>query len=216
MKRNWKLAACLLLALVTLSACSSQPDPNEFPDITQAIGPTNTPAPTPVPVADEPVPDQQEGESIFSANPYDDFTEEDALDEEDYVDPEYGVEDNFAYDYTQPEGTPYVYAGSTPIPLNPVDMPTPTPRAKLNFTYTPYSASTVGVTFEGPSGWQVDQSQSYLFVLSEPQNQVKDNQQCVITISAEPISNYSQRELETHVTQRLNTIGGGDFTEWYM
>ena len=214
MKRNWKLAACLLLALVTLSACSSQPDPNEFPDITQAIGPTGTPAPTAVPVADEPVPDQEEGESIFSANPYDDSTEEDALGEEDYVDPEYGVEDNFAYDYSQPEGTPYAYAGSTPIPLNPVDMPTPTPRAKLNFTYTPYSASTVGVTFEGPSGWQVDQSQSYLFVLSEPQNQVKDNQQCVITISAEPISNYSQRELETHVTQRLNTIGGGDFTKW--
>lgn len=216
MKRNWKLAACLLLALVTLSACSSQPDPNDFPDITQAIGPTPSPAPSSLPILDEPI-YESDGESIFSANPYDDFadfTAADALDEEDYVDPEYGVEDNFAYSYSQPAGTPYAYAGSTPIPLNPVDMPTPTPRPKLSFTYTPYTASTVGVTFEGPSGWQVDQSQSYLFVLSEPQTQIKDNQQCIITISAEPVSTYTKRELETHVTQRLNTIGGGDFTEW--
>jgi len=220
MKRNWKVAVCLLLAVLMMSACSSKPDPNDFPDITQAIGPTHTPSPTNPPVQDIPEPGDEEaaGESIFSSNPFDvdmpDFTEADALREENYVDPEFGSLNNYTYRYSRPESTVYAYAGSTPIPLNPVDMPTPTPRPQLSFTYTGYTASTVGVSFEAPVNWQVDQSQSYLFILSEPQNQIKDNQQCIITISAEPISNYTQRELETHVTQRLNTIGGADFTEW--
>ena len=44
---------------------------------------------------------------------------------------------------------------------------------------------------------------------------MKDNWQCVVTLSAEPVtSNYSQKDLKSHVTQRLNTIGGSEFTEW--
>ena len=94
-------------------------------------------------------------------------------------------------------------------------MPTPTPRPALSFTYADYTASTAGVTFKAPVSWQIDQSQAGLFILSEPVAQIKDNQQCIITVSAEPVSaNYSQRELESHVTQRLNTIGGAEFTDW--
>jgi len=218
MKRSWKLMLCLLAALLVLSACSSKPDPEEFPNITQALGPTYTPAPAPSvtdapPAAgNEPSPD---GESIFSANPYDTvgFTEADALAEEDYVDPQHGTEQTFTFDRSI--GTDYVYAGSTPIPLDPLDMPTPTPRPDLTFTFTPYRASTVGVTFEGPDGWQVNESQSGMMILSEPQLQVRDNKQCVITLSAEPVAgNYSQRDLKTHVNQRLDTIGGEAFSEW--
>ena len=223
MKRNWKLLLCLLMALVMLSACSSQPDPNDFPDITQAIGPTGTPSPTDVPVVDAPVQDgaadSASGESIFSANPYDVMADEDLLgsmaaNEENYLDPEYGQESLYEASL-KAEGTVYPYAGSTPIPLNPIDMPTPTPRPDLSFTYAAYTASTVGVTFEGPVNWQVDQSQPGMLILAEPQNQVKDNWQCVVTLSAEPVtSNYSQKDLKSHVTQRLNTIGGSEFTEW--
>lgn len=216
MKRNWKLVLCLLLAMLTLSACSSQPDPEDFPDITQALGPTNTPAPpTPEPQA---TPDSNEaagGESIFDRNPYDmtGFTAEDALREEDYVDPEYGSEQIYTFDRSI--GTDYAYAGSTPIPLDPLDMPTPTPRPDLSFTYAPYTASTVGVMFEGPVGWQINESQSSMMILSEPQNQIRDNQQCIVTLSAEPVAgNYDQGDLKTHVTQRLDTIGGGEFSEW--
>ena len=89
MKRNWKLLLCLLLALVALSACSSQPDPEDFPDITQAIGPTGTPSPTTRPVthtidlggaaqgstAGEAA-NPAGGESIFSTNPYDVLVDE--------------------------------------------------------------------------------------------------------------------------------------------
>ncbi len=215
MKRNWKLMLCLLTAMALLSACSSAPETETFPTITQAIGPTATPVPAPT-AAPQPYPDESgSGDSVFSANPYDvDETQMGgmAAREEGYEDPEYGTENLYNY---SPEGTVYPYAGSTPIPLDPVDMPTPTPRPDLTFTYASYTANTVGVTFEAPVNWQVDQSQSGLFILSEPQNQIKDNQQCIITISAEPVgSDYSERDLESHVTQRLNTIGGLQFTEW--
>lgn len=214
MKRNWKLLVCLLMALLVLSGCSGKPSEEDFPDITQAIGPTATPTavPTAVPVQQG---DVIEGESIFSQNPYleDEFTEADVLAEEDYVDPEFGVLDQIsAY---QPQGTTYPYAGSTPIPLDPVDMPTPTPKPDLSFTYTQYIASTVGVTFEGPANWQVNESQSSMFILSEPSNQVKDGQQTIITISAEPIgSDYNKKELETHVEHRLDSIGGSQFSDF--
>lgn len=211
MKRNWKLLVCLLTAMLLLTACSGKPDPEEFPDITQAIGPTATPTAVPTAV---PVP-EGEGESIFEHNPYleEDFSEEDALAEEGYVDPEFGVLESFAT--AEPAGTVYPYAGSTPIPLNPVDMPTPTPKPDLSFTYVQYIASTVGVTFEAPAGWQVNESQSGVFILSEPTNQVKDGQQCIITLSAEPIgSDYKQKELETHVQYRVDSIGGAQFSSF--
>ena len=215
MKRNWKLFVCLLAALFALTACSSKPDPEEFPDITQNIGPAITPsAPTAPPVV---VDEAEQGEAgIFDQNPYledQTFSEEDALAEEDYVDPEYGVLD--ALVTPEPAGTVYPYAGSTPIPLNPVDMPTPTPKPDLSFTYAAYTANTVGVTFEGPANWQVNESQSSMFVLSEPTTQIKDGQQCIITISAERIGNdYTQRELETHVQYRLDSIGGSRFSSF--
>jgi len=223
MKRNWKLIVCLLAALFALTACSSKPDPEDFPDIVQSIGPGGTSAAAPSQPTDAPQTNEgvagstaPGGDSIFADNPYledQTFTEEDVLAEEDYIDPEYGVLDSFATD--EPVGTVYPYAGSTPIPLNPVDMPTPTPKPDLTFTYAQYIASTVGVTFDGPAGWQVNESQSSVFVLSEPTTQIKDGQQCIITISAEPIgSNYSQRELETHVEYRLDTIGGAQFTDF--
>ena len=73
----------------------------------------------------------------------------------------------------------------------------------------------MGVTFDGPTGWQVNESQSSMFILSEPTTQIKDGQQCIITISAEPVgSDYTQRELETHVEYRLDSIGGSQFTDF--
>lgn len=215
MKRNAKLVLCLLAAL-TLCACTAKPAPEDFPDITQALGPTATPtvpaAPTP-----EANPEGNFGmtgdPSIFAANPYDDFngfTEADALGEENFIDPE-----ESSYAAYAPDTTVYPYAGSTPIPLDPIDMPTPTPKPKLTYTYTTYTASTVGVSFEGPVNWQVDESQPAMLILSEPVSQIRDGQQCIITLSAEPVSsNYDQNDLKTHVTQRLDTLYSADYTSW--
>ena len=66
-----------------------------------------------------------------------------------------------------------------------------------------------------PSGWLVDESQTDVFVLTEPETQMHDGQQCIITISAEPVTaNYSEKDLKKQVTQRLKEIGSVNFTVW--
>ena len=59
--------------------------------------------------------------------------------------------------------TVYPYTGATPIPLDPIDAPTPTPQAPLNFTYITYSPTTVGVSFEAPAGWVADDTYNEVF-----------------------------------------------------
>lgn len=220
MKRRLQLTLCLALVVATLSACSGQPN-ETFPMVTQQVGPaaTATAAPTAAPTA---VPEESgsdttssEGQSIFSANPYDvgadGFSVDDALGEENQSDPN----ELAGLYYSDPNATLYPYAGSSPIPLDPIDMPSPTPRPELNFTYTAYTAASLGLTFEAPVGWQADETQGGLYILSEPSVQMKDNQLAVLTISAEPVnSDYSQRELEKHVSQRLDMIGGASFDSW--
>lgn len=224
MKRKLTLGLCLLMVAVMLSACSGQPGGEVFPEFTQNLGPATTVAPT-----DTPAPDIDTGggsggsasdPSIFSANPYDvlpedGFSDVDPLQEEDIIDPNESDDLSSSLYYNDPNATVYPYAGSSPIPLDPLDMPTPTPRPSLNFTYAAYTASTVGVTFEAPVGWQVDESQAQTLILSEPEIQMKDGQRCIVTFTAEPVTaNYALADLRTHVTQRLDMIGGSSFTDW--
>ena len=83
MKRLWKLLLCLLLAVLTLSACSGQPSNTEqFPEVTQALGPA-TPTPEPIVLDSQDDPSTADGsgdsgaadpsapQSIFDTNPYD-------------------------------------------------------------------------------------------------------------------------------------------------
>ena len=224
MKRLWKPMLCMLLAVLMLSSCSGQPSTTEqFPEVTQALGPaTATPVPTAPPSSDvtsetgsvsQPGIADAAPQSIFDTNPYDvaldeGYTEQDALNEENYIDPD--LDDGSDLYVPTPTGTVYPYAGSTPIPLDPIDMPTPTPRPSLSFTYGTYSAASVGVSFEGPAGWLVDESQAQTFILREPEAQIKDGQQCIITITSQAVtSNYTQSDLETLVKDRLDVIGGG-------
>lgn len=226
MKRQWKIGLCLLLAAATMSACSSGTPQNNNMQMTvetQFLGPTATPTQEPVPTTYY-APDTSDpaagdtGSSIFSANPYDvgtDFNEYDPLNEEGYIDPLDAGSSGMGGYVAQATGTVYPYAGSTPIPLDPVDMPSPTPRPELNFTYAVYTAGSLGVTFEAPSGWQADDSQTDIFTVTEPESQMHNGQQCIITISATPVNNnYSERELNSHVTQRLKDIGAVNFVEW--
>ncbi len=220
MKRKLSVALCLVLAAAMLAGCSAQPQQNEaFPEVTQALRP-GTSTPTPEPMQSAPYDDAQGGQSIFDTNPYDvapevGYSDTDPINEENYIDPELdntGDNSGMAAYYAQPQDTIYPYAGSTPIPLDPIDMPSPTPRGPLNFTNVAYTSANLGLTFEAPSGWQVDESDPQMMILSEPEAQIKDGQQCIITISAEPVTgNYSQNDLRSQVNERLDTIGGVDF-----
>ena len=217
MKRQWKLALCLMMAILLLTSCSDSGSSNQpvFPEITQNLGlPQVTDAPTPEPTA-EPV--QDEEGSVFTDNPFDvpaEFSETDPIAEETAPEP-VNLSDSISGNYTVVEETEYNYAGSTPIPLDPVDMPTPTPRPPVNFTYVAYNAGSLGLTFEAPSGWIADDSLTEVYSVIEPAEQMVGGQQCVVTIVAVPVNtNYDQRDLESHVTQRLDTLYSSDYTSW--
>ena len=158
--------------------------------------------------------------SIFD-NPYlnEDISSDEALGEENYIDPyDTGADTGSLLSASGASGgveTVYPYAGATPIPLDPVDLPTPTPHPELTFNYATYTAGSLGLSFDCPSGWLVDESQTDVFVLTEPETQMHDGQQCIITISAEPVTaNYSEKDLKKQVTQRLKEIGSVNFTVW--
>ena len=196
MKRGFLLALCLFAALL-MTACSGGSDVDDVPMVSQNLGPTSTPSPTPT-EAPENGTGLTVGQSIFDVNPYD---VADPLAEED-IDP-----------YVEPTvaGTVYPYAGSTPIPLDPIDMPTPTPRPELTFTYVSYSSANVGVTFEGPVGWTSDESQPDIMLLSEPAAQIKEGQQCIVTLFDQP-GTYNQSQLEDEVIARLDTLSSTGFS----
>lgn len=218
MKRTLKLTACLLLAVLCLTACSGPKETfEEYATITQAV----IPADTPKPVEEEAEDSSSVG--LMDQNPYDfadeEFNEDEILQEEGYdpeplptPEPVAAVADSstFYYDYTS-DATIYPYAGATPIPLDPVDKPTPTPRPELNFTYEDTISNALGLTFQMPIGWTMDESQPQLCILTEPSYTVMDGQQATITISAEPVANkYTTANLKTFVSQRLSTLGSAD------
>ncbi|MBE5815025.1 MAG: hypothetical protein E7320_07470 [Clostridiales bacterium] len=227
MKRQCKLMLCLLMAVVLLSSCSGgSSNQTVFPEVQQNLGtpqqldaPVNEPADEPVNEPDtepEYVPEDDEG-SVFTDNPYledQGFSETDPLAEEDYQEP-FDLSNSLSGNYTVVQQTEHTYAGSTPIPLDPVDLPTPTPRPPITFSYVPYTAGTLGLTFEAPSGWTVNDSLTEVFTVTEPAEQMNGNQQCVITIVAVPVNNnYDQRDLEKEVKARLNDISATNFSVW--
>ena len=218
-----RLIACMmsvvLLCLPVLAGAEGLGTPTDITPIpTEA--PTETPTEAPQETA---APDSgaNGGVSIFD-NPYLDeesISPEDALSEENYIDPyDTGADTGsllVAGNVSGGAGTAYPYAGATPIPLTPVDLPTPTPHPELTFNYATYTAGSLGLSFDCPSGWLVDESQTDVFVLTEPETQMHDGQQCIITISAEPVTaNYSEKDLKKQVTQRLKEIGSVNFTVW--
>ena len=96
MKRLWKIALCLALALVALTACSSESSNDGsqiYAEATQYLGPvTATETPTEAPQETEAPSDSGNssgGVSIFD-NPYlneEDISPDEALGEENYIDP---------------------------------------------------------------------------------------------------------------------------------
>lgn len=220
MKRTALALMCLAALALLLTGCQEQQQ-EPFTEVTQYIGPAETAAPpTAVPAADDTADDTVPADSV-------DFTEADALSEEDNTvlgtvdtldfDPGFAAQTSLFSLNTQddPNATAYPYTGSTPIPLDPIDGPTPSPQAPLNFTYISYSPASVGVTFEAPAGWIADETYSEVFTLSEPDSQMKNGQLGIINVYAVPVTgNYSEAQLAQEIKQRLNTIGSLNFTEW--
>jgi len=101
-----------------------------------------------------------------------------------------------------------VYAGATPIPIDPIDMPTATPRPELTFTFGDYVSSKLGITFKSAVGYDVNENISGKYILTEPAAMVKDNYPCTITLEISGITrNYTVADVKTSLARFLQTEG---------
>ena len=223
MKRKWLAVLCLLMVAALLTGCEGQQQPNQtFAEVTQYLGPAATDTPVPVNNDVTGVSDgSTDGDSVFSNNPYvvdpsADPNADAALNEE--ANAGDGTEttgNTVVYGQANADATIYPYAGSSPIPLLPIDAPSPTPRSAITFTYVPYDVASLKLSFEAPAGWVPDDSVSEMYTLTEPEAQIKDGQLGVINVYAVPVnSNYNESSLTTEVKQRLSTIGATNYVEW--
>lgn len=106
-----------------------------------------------------------------------------------------------------------VYAGATPIPLDPIDMPTPTPRPSLAFSYGVVAADKLGLTFEAPMGWYMDASANDTIILTDPS--AYDNFNATMTIQIVPVSStYKLSDVKTEVRTLLQELGQYNYTKW--
>ena len=105
------------------------------------------------------------------------------------------------------------YAGATPVVIDPIDKPTPTPVPPITFAYQVYDATNVGLTFEGPAGWTVDASQKDTYMLVNPAPGMAYPAQIIIRVV--PVDQkYDQKALEQVVKNMLDSTGSEGFRSY--
>ena len=130
-----------------------------------------------------------------------------------------GSEEILPLDQTNSDGTTPAptmkseYAGATPVLIDPIDKPTPTPLPKLAFTYSTYEAPVLHLSFEAPAGWLVDDSATDTYKLTNPDPSM--DYPATLSIRCVPVSkNYNKNELIKEVKSTLDTIGSDGFTKF--
>ncbi len=198
MKKKIALVLLALALLVALSACS--PDP-KLPDNIKVAGQGDqiifgTPQPqlTDTPTIEPPTMDPDDEAAA-------------AMNEED-VYGELGYDDEAAYAVNT------AFAGATPMPLDPIDMPTPTPRPPLQFSYQTYDITRLGISFEAPVGWELDETVADTVLLTQPFEEIRDNYQAFLLVEVHSTgSTPSKSDMKTSVQDILKTLSGG-YGEW--
>lgn len=105
-----------------------------------------------------------------------------------------------------------LYAGATPIPLDPIDKPTATPRPSLAFSYAEVAMESLGIKFEAPQGWLMDTTIPDTIVLKDPN--VYDNFQGTLTLSITPVSaDYKLSNVKQTLADELEEISHS-YVEW--
>ena len=99
------------------------------------------------------------------------------------------------------------YAGATPVRIDPVDKPTPTPLPTLTFSYAEYKASNLHLSFEGPAGWMVDDSAVDSYKLTYP-NPSMDYEATVTIRTVAVGKDYTQNELIKEAKAQADALKG--------
>lgn len=106
-----------------------------------------------------------------------------------------------------------LYAGATPIPLDPIDLPTPTPRPSLDFTYGAATAENLKLSFEAPVGWVMDSTSPDMIVLTDLQTY--DNFNATMTVKISSVaSDYKLSDVKAEVKSVLAELGQYNYTTW--
>lgn len=169
------------------------------------------------PVKEEVTAEQQSEQNIFGETPvpqslnFDDGSydpsQEEGGDEEEVVAPA------AADAPTEAPTMQSEYAGATPVLIDPIDKPTPTPLPPLTFSYQKYEAKALGLTFEAPAGWLEDDSQPDTYTLTNPDPSMDYAAQ--LSIRLVPVSkNYNKSELIKEVKGTLDTLGSDGFKKF--
>jgi len=201
---NRKRMLCLVLALcaVLLTACQQK-------EVFDTLPPAERQEAAP---AQEEAPSQELfSETVVGATDYDDGSYDPASEE--------GGEWEEIVDQPEDEATmaPVIqseYAGATPVLIDPIDKPTPTPLPTLSFSYVTYDVGSLHMTFEGPSGWTVDDTQADSYILTNPDPSM--DYAASMVIRAVPVNkSYSRSELTKEVKGMLDTLSGsGELTSF--
>ncbi len=199
-KKQTAIALLICLTAVLLCGCAQEqttyPEANTAPVVAQQpqqpvrqVDVLGTPTDPPAIVVDFP-------------DDYDPDLEDDGSDE--YYEDEEPEEDSTAMLLSSYSSVSSQYAGATPIPLDPVDMPTPTPRPDLEFQYETYDTA-MGFSFEAPVGWEVDQDDGTTFIMRDPET--RDNVNATFTLTSQNVSSsYRASELRTELSNQLSQI----------
>lgn len=109
---------------------------------------------------------------------------------------------------TRPTAAPTmtsVYAGATPVVIDPIDKPTPTPLPSLHFENEVYDATKVHLSFKAPAGWIVNDTASDTFMITNPASNV--DYAASLTIRVSTVSQQlNANEMKTEVKNMMSTL----------
>ena len=189
-----KKIVCLILVLcaaLVLTACGQQQEtyPNQPRQDTGA-------AQQQAPVQEQVVAQAPAQQINFNDGSYDPASEEG------------GQSEQVIAEASAPTAAPVMqseYAGATPVKIDPVDKPTPTPLPKLTFSYNTYNASNLHLTFEGPAGWMVNDLAVDSYTLTNPDPSM-DYEATVEIRTIAAGKDYTQKELIKEVKAQADTL----------
>ena len=121
--------------------------------------------------------------------------------------------DSYVYASSYSSYDTSMYAGATPIPLDPIDMPTPTPKPTLTFSYGLVTSDALHLSFEAPVGWGIDTSASDSVKLV---NQATlDGYNATITVRLYAVATtFKLADLRTELRNVLKELGQYNFSKW--
>ena len=107
----------------------------------------------------------------------------------------------------------YPYGGASPVPIDPIDKPTPTPLPSLTFAYQTYDNAKLHLSFEAPAGWLEDEPEKDSYRLTNPDPSAI--YPASMTIRAVEVNKtYNKNELTKEVKNMLSTIGSSGIKNW--